>query len=144
MSAQATGQLGGCDSCCGCALAVARGPCGNRRRAAPASATVALLLRCHPRQPARVVPCGQPEAVGSSLISLSGHGLLVRAQLFFVAPTGAQQLYYLHPDVSFFKGNGFKQIGPYLDMPDNSAAGDVSYPSALLVALYVPACANSL
>jgi hypothetical protein len=33
-------------------------------------------------------------------------------QLFFVAPTGAQQLYYLHPDVSFFKGNGFKAIGP--------------------------------
>ena len=31
--------------------------------------------------------------------------------------------------------HGFKQIGPYLDMPDNSAAGDVSYPSALLVAL---------
>ena len=57
---------------------------------------------------------------------MSAHGLLVRAQLFFVAPTGAQQLYYLHPDVSFFKGNGFKQIGPYLDMPDNSAAGDVS------------------
>jgi hypothetical protein len=24
----------------------------------------------------------------------------------------AQQLYYLHPDVSFFKGNGFKSIGP--------------------------------
>jgi len=47
--------------------------------------------------------------------------------LFFVAPTGAQQLYYLHPDVSFFKGNGFKTIGPYLDMPDNSAAGDVSF-----------------
>ena len=66
---------------------------------------------------------------------MSAHGLLVRAQLFFVAPTGAQQLYYLHPDVSFFKGNGFKQIGPYLDMPANSAAGDVSYPSALLVAL---------
>ena len=34
-------------------------------------------------------------------------------------------LYYLHPDVSFFKGNGFKALGPYLDMPDNSAAGDV-------------------
>jgi len=49
-------------------------------------------------------------------------------QLFFVAPTGAQQLYYLHPDVSFFKGNGFKTIGPYLDMPDNSAAGDVWNP----------------
>jgi len=26
-------------------------------------------------------------------------------------------LYYLHPDVGFFKGNGFKSIGPYLDMP---------------------------
>ena len=35
-------------------------------------------------------------------------------------------LYYLHPDVSFFKGSGFKQLGPYIDMPDNSAAGDVS------------------
>ena len=69
MSAQVTGQLGGCDSCCGCALAVARGPCGNRRRAAPASATVALLQRRHPRQPAPVVPCGPPEAVCSSLIS---------------------------------------------------------------------------
>ena len=37
-----------------------------------------------------------------------------------------RMLYYLHPDVSFFKGNGFKALGPYLDMPDNSAAGDVS------------------
>jgi hypothetical protein len=33
-------------------------------------------------------------------------------------------LYYLHPDVGFFKGNGFKSIGPYLD----SAAGDVWNP----------------
>ena len=34
-------------------------------------------------------------------------------QLFYI-PMGAsaQQLYYLHPDVSFFKGNGFKSIGP--------------------------------
>jgi hypothetical protein len=36
-------------------------------------------------------------------------------------------LYYLHPDVSFFKGSGFKQLGPYIDMPDKSAAGDVSH-----------------
>jgi hypothetical protein len=35
-------------------------------------------------------------------------------------------LYYLHPDVSFFKGNGFTALGPYLDMPDNSSAGNVS------------------
>ncbi len=35
-------------------------------------------------------------------------------------------LYYLHPDVSFFKGNGEPQLGSVLDMPDNSAAGDVS------------------
>jgi hypothetical protein len=35
-------------------------------------------------------------------------------------------LYYLHPEVSMFKGNGEPQIGNYLDMPDNSAAGDVS------------------
>eukprot|EP00960_Hanusia_phi_P030303 748509-Hanusia_phi.AAC.2 len=48
------------------------------------------------------------------------------AQLFVVARAPA--LYYLHPDVSFFKGNGFKQLGPYLDMPDNSAAGDVWNP----------------
>lgn len=38
------------------------------------------------------------------------------------------QLYYLHPDVSFFKGNGFKALGPSLDMPDNSASGDVWNP----------------
>ena len=37
-------------------------------------------------------------------------------------------LYYLHPDVSFFKGNGFTALGPYLDMPDNSSAGNVSPP----------------
>lgn len=30
-------------------------------------------------------------------------------------------LYYLHPDVGFFKGNGFKAIGPYLDMPGKQA-----------------------
>ena len=35
-------------------------------------------------------------------------------------------LYYLHPDVSFFKGNGEPQMGAILDMPDNSASGDVS------------------
>jgi hypothetical protein len=34
-------------------------------------------------------------------------------------------LYYLHPDVSFFKGNGEPQMGAILDMPDNSASGDV-------------------
>ena len=34
-------------------------------------------------------------------------------------------LYYLHPDVSFFKGNGEPQLGAILDMPDNSASGDV-------------------
>mmetsp|Transcript_62675 Transcript_62675/g.91895 ORF Transcript_62675/g.91895 Transcript_62675/m.91895 type:complete len:81 (+) Transcript_62675:7-249(+) len=52
----------------------------------------------------------------------------IRVMLFYIAPAGAQQLYYLHPDVSFFKGNGFKQLGPYLDMPDNSSAGDVWNP----------------
>ena len=50
-------------------------------------------------------------------------------QLFYT-PTmnvaSGPMLYYLHPDVSFFKGGGFKQLGPYIDMPDNSAAGDVS------------------
>jgi len=48
-------------------------------------------------------------------------------QRFFVVAS-APQLYYLHPDVSFFKGDGFKALGPYLDMPDNSAAGDVWNP----------------
>jgi hypothetical protein len=37
-------------------------------------------------------------------------------QLFSI-PRDAPMLYYLHPDVSFFKGNGFTTIGPYLDMP---------------------------
>jgi hypothetical protein len=41
----------------------------------------------------------------------------------------APTLYYLHPSVSMTKGNGEPQIGNYLDMPDNSAAGDVSLPS---------------
>ena len=44
-------------------------------------------------------------------------------QLFF--KRSAPMLYYLHPDVSFFKGNGEPQLGSVLDMPDNSAAGDV-------------------
>jgi hypothetical protein len=38
----------------------------------------------------------------------------------------APMLYYLHNDASFFKGNGFMTIGPYIDMPDNSAEGNVS------------------
>ena len=41
----------------------------------------------------------------------------VRVQLFFVPVNNAQQLYYLHPDVSFFKGNGFKTIGPCMPPP---------------------------
>ena len=45
--------------------------------------------------------------------------------IFAMAP--GRMLYYLHPDVSFFKGNGFKALGPYLDMPDNSAAGASQY-----------------
>ena len=40
--------------------------------------------------------------------------------------SNSPMLYYLHPDVSFFKGNGFTALGPYLDMPDNSSAGNVS------------------
>jgi hypothetical protein len=32
-------------------------------------------------------------------------------------------LYYLHPDVSFFKGGGFKQLGPYIgDAPTSKDA----------------------
>ncbi len=46
-------------------------------------------------------------------------------QLFF--KRSAPMLYYLHPDVSFFKGNGEPQLGSVLDMPDNSAAGDVRH-----------------
>jgi len=45
-------------------------------------------------------------------------------QFFKVLPQ--RILYYLHPDVSFFKGNGEPQMGPFLDMPDNTASGDVS------------------
>mmetsp|Transcript_26964 Transcript_26964/g.67998 ORF Transcript_26964/g.67998 Transcript_26964/m.67998 type:complete len:81 (+) Transcript_26964:1-243(+) len=48
--------------------------------------------------------------------------------MLFIIPKQAPMLYYLHPDVSFFKGDGFKSIGPALDMPDNSAAGDVWNP----------------
>lgn len=51
--------------------------------------------------------------------------MLVCTLQFFKVVAGPQ-LYYLHPDVSFFKGDGFKAIGPALDMPDNSASGDVS------------------
>lgn len=59
-------------------------------------------------------------------------------QIFSVPPTmniaaGSPMLYYLHPDVSFFKGNGFTALGPYLDMPDNSSAGNVSCSSDILV-----------
>mmetsp|Transcript_34638 Transcript_34638/g.80965 ORF Transcript_34638/g.80965 Transcript_34638/m.80965 type:complete len:80 (+) Transcript_34638:180-419(+) len=50
-----------------------------------------------------------------------------RSPLRFIMARGPM-LYYLHPDVSFFKGGGFKQLGPALDMPDNSAAGDVWNP----------------
>lgn len=37
-------------------------------------------------------------------------------------------LYYLHPEVSFFKGGGEPQMGPALDMPDNTASGDMWNP----------------
>ena len=43
-------------------------------------------------------------------------------QLFFKGPL----LYYLHPEVSMFKGGGEPQLGPAIDMPDNTASGDVS------------------
>ena len=40
----------------------------------------------------------------------------------------APMMYYLPPDVSMTKGNGTAQVGPYLDMPDNSASGDLWNP----------------
>ena len=56
--------------------------------------------------------------------------IIIFSQLFAAPQTmnvaSGPMLYYLHPDVSFFKGNGFTALGPYLDMPDNSAAGNVS------------------
>jgi len=36
-----------------------------------------------------------------------------------------QQLYGGSPNVSFFKGDGEAQLGPVLDMPDNSSSGAV-------------------
>eukprot|EP00293_Proteomonas_sulcata_P005107 CAMPEP_0184330796 /NCGR_PEP_ID=MMETSP1049-20130417/144371_1 /TAXON_ID=77928 /ORGANISM="Proteomonas sulcata, Strain CCMP704" /LENGTH=68 /DNA_ID=CAMNT_0026653249 /DNA_START=487 /DNA_END=693 /DNA_ORIENTATION=- len=39
-----------------------------------------------------------------------------------------QAMYYLHPEASMFKGNGTAQMGPYLDMPDNTASGDLWNP----------------
>ena len=45
-----------------------------------------------------------------------------------------QSLYGGSPNVSFFKGGGTAQMGPILDMPDNSSSGDVS-PSLLEKAL---------
>jgi hypothetical protein len=50
------------------------------------------------------------------------------SQLFYKPAmnfAAGSMLYYLHTDVSLFKGSGFKQLGSYIDMPDNSAAGDV-------------------
>ncbi len=37
-----------------------------------------------------------------------------------------QMLYGGSPNVSFFKGDGEPQLGPILDMPDNSSSGAVS------------------
>lgn len=37
-----------------------------------------------------------------------------------------QMLYGGSPNVSFFKGDGEPQLGPVLDMPDNSSSGAVS------------------
>jgi hypothetical protein len=37
-----------------------------------------------------------------------------------------QSLYGGSPNVSFFKGGGTAQMGPVVDMPDNSSSGDVS------------------
>ena len=56
-------------------------------------------------------------------------------QLFFVAPTGAQQLYYLHPDVSFFKGNGFKTIGPCKAPSDNQMSSAREHVLQLMLTL---------
>jgi hypothetical protein len=36
-----------------------------------------------------------------------------------------QMLYGGSPNVSFFKGDGEPQLGPVLDMPDNSSSGAV-------------------
>jgi hypothetical protein len=36
-----------------------------------------------------------------------------------------QKLYGGSPNVSFFKGDGEPQLGPILDMPDNSSSGAV-------------------
>ena len=36
-----------------------------------------------------------------------------------------QKLYGGSPNVSFFKGDGEAQMGPILDMPDNSSSGAV-------------------
>mmetsp|Transcript_26175 Transcript_26175/g.53196 ORF Transcript_26175/g.53196 Transcript_26175/m.53196 type:complete len:83 (-) Transcript_26175:144-392(-) len=47
------------------------------------------------------------------------------SQIFFVP---RNTLYYLHPDVSFFKGGGEPQMGPTIDMPDNTASGDMWNP----------------
>jgi hypothetical protein len=55
--------------------------------------------------------------------------MYLSSQLFYkpaMNVAAGPMLYYLHPDVSLFKGSGFKQLGPYIDMPDNSASGDVS------------------
>ncbi len=67
-----------------------------------------------------------------------------RGLQLFIVPRDSPMLYYLHPDVSFFKGNGFKAIGPYLDMPDNSAAGDVrSKPFVFCLSLDSSVCVDA-
>ena len=51
---------------------------------------------------------------------------MVRAM--FVQMFGVQVLQKLYggsPNVSFFKGDGEPQMGPILDMPDNSSSGAV-------------------
>lgn len=49
--------------------------------------------------------------------------LLLPAQMFQVQVL--QKLYGGSPNVSFFKGDGEPQLGPVLDMPDNSSSGAV-------------------
>jgi hypothetical protein len=75
------------------------------RRKGPASSPSCLRRALRAREPLAaqaLTPCGP-------------------AQINFLRPVHI--LYYLTPEANFFKGGGEPQLGPALDMPDNTASG---------------------
>ena len=81
-------------------------------------------LRCRARRLAVRCSRAGPAGVDGEGCCAVLTGRCRRAQMFHGQVL--QMLYGGSPNVSFFKGDGEPQLGPILDMPDNSSSGGVS------------------